>query len=344
MKRKIVILAEKRLGPTTSKMTNGAIRYLPDEVVAVIDSRYSGKTVQLVLGFGGSIPVVSSLEEALKFHPTSMLIGISPAGGEFPPEWYPVVIQALQNKLNIISGLHYFIGDVPEFKVLAEKYKVKIHDLRRNNQPEILARGLARNFKSKIILTVGTHGNIGKMTTTIEIVKYLQRAGISVDWLATGQIGILIKGKGTPLDAIKGDFLSGAVEAALIPMDGNSEYIFVEGQGSLQHLGYSSVALGLLHGSLPDAMILCHRTDLGISDYGVDTTDFRCAVDLNEKVLSFVKPSKVIAVSLNTYNLSEDRATKYIEAVQNSVELPVTDPVRFGAKILADAVLNYFGK
>jgi len=342
MKRRIVILAEKKLGPVTSKMANGAIRYLPEEIVAVIDSRYSGKTVEQVLGFGGIIPVVSSLEESLKFHPNSMLIGISPAGGEFPSEWYPLVIQALQNKLNIISGLHDFISDIPEFKVLAEKYNVKIRDLRKSEHPDILARGLARNFKSKIILTVGTHGNIGKMTATIEIVRYLQKTGISADWLATGQIGILIKGKGIPLDTIRGDFLSGAVESALVPLDGNFEYIFVEGQGSLQHLGYSSVSLGLLHGALPDAMILCHRTDLGISDYGVDTTDFRCAIDLNEKVVSFVKPSKVIAISLNTYNLSEERAIKYIESVQNNVGLPVTDPVRFGAKVLADAVLNYF--
>ena len=269
MKRKMVILAEKKLGPTTSKMANGALRYLPDEIVAVIDSRYAGKTVQQILGFGGIIPVVSSLEEALNFHPTSMLIGISPPGGEFPTEWYPVVIQALQNKLDIISGLHDFIGDVPEFKVLAEKYNVKIQDLRKNTRPDTLARGLARSFKSRIILTVGTHGNVGKMTATIEIVKYLHRTGVSADWLATGQIGILIKRKGIPLDAVRGDFLSGAVESALVPMDGNCKYLFVEGQGSLQHLGYSSVALGLLHGSLPDAMILCHRTDLGISDYGV---------------------------------------------------------------------------
>jgi D-glutamate N-acetyltransferase len=342
MKRRIVILAEKKLGPLTSKMANGVIRFLPEEVVAVVDSRYGGNTVQQVLDFGGTIPIVSTLEEALSFHPNTMLIGISPPAGEFPTDWYPLIIQALQNKLHIISGLHDLLGEIQEFKVLAEKYNVKITDLRKNTQAATLARGLARNFKSKIILTIGTHGNVGKMTSTIEMVKQLQKMGKSADWLATGQIGILIKGKGIPLDAIKGDFLSGAVESALAQLDGKYEYIIIEGQGSLQHLGYSSVSTALLHGSLPDAMILCHRTDVGITDYGIDTDNLHNAIALHENLLSFVKPAKVIAISLNTYNLSKNKAGELIESIHRNTGLAVTDPMRFDGKILAEAILEYF--
>lgn len=342
MKRKIVILAEKKFGPLTSKMANGAIRYLHDEVVAVIDSSNAGKTADDVLGFGGEIPVYGTLDESLRHNPNTLLIGISPPGGKFPSAWYPLVIKAIQNKLHIISGLHEMLGEIAEFKVLAEKYRVKISDLRKSKKADILARGIASKFRSKTILTVGTHGNVGKMTATIEMVKEMQERGKSADWLATGQIGILLKGKGIPVDSIKGDFISGNVEASIAAIDGNYEYIFIEGQGSIQHLGYSSVALGLLHGSLPDAMILCHRTDIGISDYGVNTNNMTEIIRLHEDMLSFVKPSKVIGICVNTYNLSNDKSMELIKEIKDKTGLPVTDPIKFGVKNLVDGILKYF--
>ena len=342
MKRRIIILAEKNFGPLTSKMANSAIRYLNDEIVAVIDSAHAGKTVEDVLGFGGDIPVYGILDEAFRHNPNTLLIGISPPGGKFPSAWYPLIINAIQNKLHIISGLHEFLSDIAEFTVLAEKYRVRIIDLRKNSNPNIISRGIARKFRSKIILTVGTHGNIGKMTTTIELVKEMQDRGKSADWVATGQIGILIKGKGVPVDSIKGDFISGNVEAAVASADGNYEYVFVEGQGSLQHMGYSAVALGLLHGTLPDAMILCHRMDVGVSEFGVNTDDLKRMVRIHEEMVSFVKPSKVVGICLNTYNLPEDKSREIIKEIQKDTGLPTTDPIKYGTGNIIDAMLNYF--
>ncbi len=342
MYKQIVILADKRFGPTTSKLANSVIRYLGYEVLAVIDSHHAGKTVQQVLGFGGEIPIYPDLEEALLFQPKTLIIGISPPGGQFPSDWYPVIISAIQNRMDIVSGLHEYLSDVVEFNVLADKYSVKLVDLRKFTGPHVLARGLAKNFRSKIILTVGTHGNVGKMTATIEVIKKLQEQGRSADWLPTGQIGILLKGRGIPADVIKGDFISGAVESSLARLDGNFEYLFVEGQGSLQHMAYSPVSLALLHGSLPDAMILCHRTDVGVSEYGINTDDLNASIEMNERMLAFVKPSKVVGISINTYNLSEDRARKVIADAEKQTGLPVTDPVRYDAGILADALVEYF--
>ncbi len=342
MKRKIAILADKKFGPLTSKMANGAIRYLQDEIIAVIDSSTAGKTVNDVLGFGGEIPIYGTLDETFRHNPNTLLIGISPPGGKFPSAWYPLVIKAIQNKLHIISGLHELLGDIAEFNVLAEKYRVRISDLRKSNKPDILARGIAKKFRSKTILTVGTHGNVGKMTATIEMVREMQERGKSADWLATGQIGKLIKGKGVPVDSIKGDFISGNVEASIAAIDGNYEYIFVEGQGSIQHLGYSAVALGLLHGSLPDAMILCHRTDIGVSDYGVNTNNLAEIIRLHEDMVSFVKPSKVIGLCINTYHLSNEKSTELINEIKGKTGLPVTDPIKFGTKNLVDGILKYF--
>jgi len=342
MKRRIVILAEKKFGPLTSKMANSAIRYLNEEIVAVIDSSNAGKTVEEVIGFGGEIPVYGILDEAFRHNPNTLLIGISPPGGKFPSAWYPLIINAIQNKLHIISGLHEFLSDIAEFTILAEKYRVRILDLRKHNKPNILSRGIARKFRSKIILTVGTHGNIGKMTTTIEMVKEMQERGKSADWIATGQIGILIKGKGIPIDSIKGDFISGNVEAAIASADGNYEYIFVEGQGSLQHLGYSAAALGLLHGTLPDAMILCHRTDIGVSEFGINTDDLKRIIRIHEEMVSFVKPAKVIGICLNTYNLSDDKSRAIIDEVEKDTGLPTTDPIKYGTAGIIDEMLKYF--
>jgi uncharacterized NAD-dependent epimerase/dehydratase family protein len=342
MKRRIVILAEKKFGPLTSKMANSAIRYLNEEIVAVIDSANAGKTVDDVLGFGGEIPVYGILDEAFRHNPNTLLIGISPPGGKFPAAWYPLIINAIQNKLHIISGLHEFLSDIAEFTVLAEKYRVRIIDLRKHNKPNILSRGIARKFRSKIILTVGTHGNIGKMTTTIELVKEMQERGKSADWVATGQIGILIKGKGIPIDSIKGDFISGNVEAAIASADGNYEYIFVEGQGSLQHLGYSAAALGLLHGTLPDAMILCHRTDVGVSEFGVNTDDLKRMIRIHEEMISFVKPAKVIGICLNTYNLPDEKSRAIIDEIEKDTGLPTTDPIKYGTGSIIDGMLKYF--
>jgi uncharacterized NAD-dependent epimerase/dehydratase family protein len=344
MKRRIAVLADKKLGPLTSKMANGAIRYLQQEIVGVIDSIHAGKTVDQVLGFGGDIPIYGTLDEVFRHNPNTLLIGISPPGGKFPSQWYPLVIKAIQNKLHIISGLHEFLGDIAEFTVLAEKYRVKIKDLRKNKKPDLLARVVAKKFRSKLILTVGTHGNVGKMTATIELVKDLQEKGKSADWLATGQIGILIKGKGVPVDSIKGDFISGNVESAVASIDGNYEYIFVEGQGSIQHLGYSPVALGILHGTLPDAMILCHRSDIGVSDYCVNTEDFSRIIQLHENMVSFVKPSKVIGICVNTYNLSEEKAEAAISHIQSQTGLPTTDPIRFGTDVVSREILKYFSR
>jgi D-glutamate N-acetyltransferase len=342
MKDRIVILADKKLGPVTSKMGNSAIRFAGEKIVAVIDRSKAGKVVQDVLGFGGDIPIHASLEETLAYEPNALLIGISPPGGALPSDWYSWIIEALQNKLNIISGLHEHLSDIAEFKLLADKYKVKIKDLRKYDGHDILAKGLAKNFRSKTVLTVGTHGNSGKMTATILMVKALQEMGRSAEWFATGQIGIFLQKRGIPLDAIKGDFISGILEHHLAKIDGNYEFLFVEGQGSLFHMAYSPVSLGIIHGCLPDAMILCHRPDIGVNDYGVDTGNLRKAIEINNAVASIAKPSKITGIALNTYNLSKEKSHQIIDETAKSTGLPTTDPVRFGSDVLVGSLIKHF--
>jgi uncharacterized NAD-dependent epimerase/dehydratase family protein len=342
MKKRIVIFADRKFDSISSKLAHVAIRYLNKQIVAIIDSSRSGRVVQDLLGYGGDIPIYSSLDETLQHDPNILLIGISTQGGKIPSEWYPLIIKAIQNRLNIISGLHEFVQDVAEFRVLAEKYNVKITDLQNYHHPKATALGTARNFRSKIILTVGTHTNVGKMVTTIELVKEMQKNSKSADWLATGQTGVFLKGKGIPIEMVSGKYISGIVENALKKVDGNFEYIFVEGQGSLQHFANSSIALGILHGCLPDAMILCHRTDAGLSEYKINTDDLDSIIKLNEQMISFIKPSKIIGISLFTHQLSEEKAGLIIKQVHKKFGLPVTDPLRFGVQPLLDGILDYF--
>jgi uncharacterized NAD-dependent epimerase/dehydratase family protein len=342
MKKRIVILAERKFDSLSSKMANVAIRYFNKQVVAIIDSSRSGKVVQDVLGYGGEIPIYSSLDETLQHDPNTLLIGVLTQGGKIPSDWYPLIIKAIQNRLNIINGLQEFVQNIAEFRVLAEKYNVKIIDLQNYSHPKITASGAARNFQSKIILTVGTHMNVGKMVTTIELVKEMLSSGKSADWLATGQAGIFLKGKGIPVEMINGKYISGTLENAIKKIDGNFEYIFIEGQGSLQYIANSSVALGILHGCLPDAMILCHRTDIGLSEYKMNTADLNAIIKLNEQMITFIKPSKVIGISLFTHQLSDDKAKLIIKEVEKKSGLAVTDPLRFGVQPLQKAIMDYF--
>jgi uncharacterized NAD-dependent epimerase/dehydratase family protein len=338
MKKQIVILAEKKLDPIISKMAVLAIRYLNEQIVAVIDSTNAGKRVQDVLGFGGDIPIYSSLDESLQHQPNTLIIGIIPRGGHVPSEWYPVMIKAIQNKLNIINGLQEFLAGIPEFSVLSKKYGTKIHDLKKYKEANVIAKGRAKKFRSKIVLTIGTNHNAGKLTTTIEMVKELQKMGKSADWLPTGQTGIMIKGKGIPLEMVRGYYISGEIESATAKIDGNYEYIVIQGQGALHNAAMAPVAMGLLQGTLPDAMVLCHR----YTENGSYKEYIKSLIHIYENIISYIKPAKIAAVSLNTYKLNDEKASNVVQELQAHLGLPVIDPIRFGARDLAAALVSYF--
>jgi uncharacterized NAD-dependent epimerase/dehydratase family protein len=338
MKKQIVILAEKKLDPIISKMAVVAIRYLTDQIVAVIDSTYAGKTVQEVLGFGGDIPIYSSLDESFRHQPNTLIIGVSPRGGSVPSEWYPVIIKAIQNRLNIISGLQESLASIPEFNVLSKKYGTKILDLKKTKESIVMAKGRAKNFRSKIVLTLGTNHNAGKLITTLELVKEFQRMGKSADWLPTGQTGIMIKGKGIPLEMVRGQNISGEIETATAKIDGNYEYIVIQGQGALHNAALAPVSMALLQGTLPDVMVLCHR----YTDNGPVREYIASLIPIYENILSYFKPAKIAAVSLNTYKLNDDKAMHVIQELSQQLHIPVTDPLRFGAQGLADTLVTYF--
>ncbi len=342
---RFLILADGDFGPMTSKTANSVIRYRPQQVVGVLDRELAGRTAQDVLGFGGAIPVVGSMQDGLALKPTAVLIGIAPAGGRLPPAWRDWLSEALDAGCELWSGLHTFLGDDPVLAAKAKAMGVAIHDVRRPPAMLQVAAGLAKDVDAYVVLTVGTDCNVGKMTAQLQLVDTLNARGVKTRFAATGQTGIFIEGWGVAVDAVIADFIAGAAEQVTLQGAREADIVLVEGQGSINHPGYSGVTLGLLHGACPDAMILCHQASREyIGDYRraawlriPPLVDY---VRLYEEISSAVHPSRVVGIALNTYDLDDVSARRACEEAQQATGLPCVDPVRFDVAPLVDALLH----
>jgi len=338
--RRFLILAEGNFGPLTSKTANACIRYTESEVAVVLDSTSAGKVVHDVLGFGGAIPIVATFEEAMRTQPNALLIGIAPAGGQFPAAWRTIVIDALRAKLDVWSGLHTMLGDDPEFAATAAASGATIRDLRRAPADLDVSYGRVRDVESTVVLTVGTDCNIGKMTTQLQVQDAVRKLGHRVSFAATGQTGILIDGRGIAVDAVVADFIAGAAERLTIEASHDADIVLVEGQGSLIHPAYSGVTLGLIHGSLPHAMVLCAQPSRKTVHRNpwVPIPSLPKMITLYEQATTYLRHAPVIAIALNTFDLNDDEAAAAIEHVTTETGLPVTDPVRFDPAPIAGAI------
>jgi uncharacterized NAD-dependent epimerase/dehydratase family protein len=340
---RFLILADGDFGPMTSKTANSVIRYLPERTVGVLDRRHAGKTAQDILGFGGRIPVVGSMREGLTLGPSAVLVGIAPQGGRLPDEWRGWLAEALDGGCDLWSGLHTFLADDPLLAAKAKAGGRSIVDLRRPPADLPVASGAAKMVEPYVVLTVGTDCNVGKMTAQLQLARQLNASGLRTRFVATGQTGIMIEGWGIAVDAVVADFIAGAAEVITLKGAEGADVVLVEGQGSINHPGYSGVTLGLLHGSCPDAMILCHQPSRRfIGDYRkaawLELPPLGDYVRLYETTANLVHPSRVVGIALNTYDLSDDEAREACRTAREETGLPATDPVRFDAGPLLDAL------
>ena len=343
MSARYLILADGSFGPLTSKTANACIRYSPDRVAAVLDATQAGRTAEQVLGFGGAIPVVATLEEGLAHAPTAVLVGIAPAGGRLPQPWIDVLEQALDRGLDVWSGLHTFLADEPALAAAALRSGATIHDLRRPPTDLDVANGRVRAVDATVVLTVGSDCNIGKMTTQLQLRDAMRARGSRVAFAATGQTGILVEGWGIAVDAVVADFIAGAAERLTVQGAQDADVVLVEGQGSIIHPSYSGVTYGLLHGSLPHAMVLCHqpsRVAINRCEW-VPIPPLAELVRMHEAVAAPLRPAPVIAIALNTYDLSDEEARAAIVAAERETGLPATDPVRFDPSPIVDAIERF---
>jgi uncharacterized NAD-dependent epimerase/dehydratase family protein len=332
--RRYAVLAEGWFANRSAKTAHGLVRYGKDEVVVIMDSTLAGQRVADVLpGLGRDAPIVGTLEEALEFSPTSVLVGLAPAGGRLPAEWMETLRDAAEAGLEIVSGLHQRLA--PEFPGRP------VWDVREPPEGIPLFSGEGFEVGPRVALTVGTDSAIGKMTATLEIGRVASEAGLSAEFVPTGQTGVVIAGWGLCVDAVVSDFVAGASEQLVLEAAKTSpDLILVEGQGSLGHPAYSGVTLGLMHGSCPDCLILCSADPQEEVFRGVPRPSPGSVARLYEEVASLIKPAPVVAVSLNTSRLDEKEAQELISAVADETGLPTADPFRSSAAPILEAILE----
>jgi uncharacterized NAD-dependent epimerase/dehydratase family protein len=338
--RRLLILAEGfSADPHYGKTARGVLRYRPDEVVAILDSQRAGETQD-------SFPIVGSVNEALCFNPTAALVGVATEGGRFPPAWRELLRSCIAKGLDIESGLHEFISDDPELSELAQRYGVHLRDLRKPPADLNVPTGANLTHGSTVVLTVGSDCAIGKMSVALELDAEARRLGLASQFVPTGQTGMAIAGWGMSVDAVVADFIAGAAERVVLEgVARGGEILWVEGQGSLLHPGYSGVTLGLIHGAAPHAYVLCHLAGLKVVD---DDDRFPMPplpelVELHERISLLARPAKVAAVALNTRLLDEEAARAAIAAAGEETGLPTDDPVRFGPERITRSVLEAVG-
>ena len=334
--RRILILGEGfSHDPHYGKTMRGIVRYGPDPVVAVLDSARAGESHE-------GIPIVGTVEDALRFDPTVAVVGVATQGGRFPPAWRELLKACIVNGLAVESGLHEFVSEDPELTGLAHRHGVELRDLRKPPEGLNVPTGANLELAARIVLTVGSDCAIGKKTVAVELDLEARRRGLRSVFVPTGQTGIAIAGWGIAVDAVVADFLAGAAERLVVEgVERGGELLFVEGQGSLVHPMYSGVTLGLVHGSAPHAFVLCHRA--GSTEIegcpGHVIPPLRELVDLHERISLPRRRAVVACIALNTAGLVEADARDAIVAAGDETGLPADDPVRFGAGYLLDSIL-----
>jgi len=272
-----------------------------------------------------------------------MVIGVANTGGVIAESWKPLLLEALEAGLDLISGMHSKLGDVPSLREAATRLRRQLIDIRVPPRNIPIATGSKRSGKR--LLTVGTDCALGKKYTALSIARAMRQRGIEADFRATGQTGILIAGRGMPMDAVVADFEAGAAEM-LSPDAAPEHWDVIEGQGSLFHPAYAAVSLGLLHGSQPDVIVVCHEPGrlrvMGHEDYALPSLE--AAIDLNLRLGQRTNPAiRCAGISLNTSKLDADAARELLASESRRLGLPVADPIRGGTELqqLVDACLAH---
>jgi uncharacterized NAD-dependent epimerase/dehydratase family protein len=281
-----------------------------------------------------------SANEAAAHGIKTMIIGVVNDGGFIAENWVPPIVSALEAGLDVASGLHDRMDSVPAIATAAARYKQDLIEVRQ--PPNTFKPGTGQKRSGRRLLTVGTDCAVGKKYTALAIEQSMRKRGLRADFRATGQTGIFISGRGVAIDSVVADFISGAAEW-LSPANGPDHWDIIEGQGSLFHPAYAGVTLGLVHGSQPDAMVVCHDAKrhaiMGLDRYAIP--DYRHCIDTYLSAARLTNPrARVVGISLNTSHLQESQARDLLTVTANNTGLPCCDPIRFGVEAIVDHLLD----
>jgi len=339
--RRMLLLADGRFDAADAKTAVCLAMYAPRDVVAVVDASRAGHTVRDVTGLDCDAPVLADVAAALRLRPEVAVLGVAPTGGVLSAADRAALAACLRAGVDVVSGLHVFLEDDAELVEIAARHGARVWDVRRVPETRRVSTGAGCRTGASVVLTVGSDCGAGKMTAALELDRAVRARGIRSTWAATGQTGMILRGRGVSVDRVVSDFVGGAVEALVNEEGANADVVFVEGQGALMHPGYGPVTLGLLYGSMPDAMVLVHVP--GRARYKRFDTSIPPLSDViagYETVMRPFKPSRVVAVALNTRALDHSQARDALQETHATTGLPVTDVVRFGCDPILDALTD----
>ena len=337
-----VVLAEGVFGTTYGKTANGLVRYTKRfRVVAVIDSTKAGSDAGTVLaGKEKGIPIVSTVEEGIQLGARTLVVGVATDGGYIPDEYRKFISDAIIKGLNIVSGLHEFISDDPEFSALAAKHGSYITDVRklfRDIKPPYT--GQIKEVTALKIAVLGTDSAIGKRTTAVNLNNALKEKGVPTAMVGTGQTAWMQGFKHTVVvDSMINDFIPGGLESMTVEAwkEENPEIIFIEGQGSVLHPAYPG-SFEIIGACRPEAIILQHAPKRKFFDGFPDIPipDLQKYID----ILELLSGHKVIAISLNREGMTEDEVREEIKQLESRFGIPVFDPLNLNI----DAIMSIIG-
>ena len=310
-----------------AKTAIGVKQWAPDLCVGQL--RFEGCAADL------GLPDMT-VEEAAKAGCKTMVIGVANRGGRISESWEATIVEALEHGMDVAAGLHRRLADLPTAGKVAKQKGRQLHDLRHPTREFDVASGHRRTGKR--LLTIGTDVSVGKMYTSLALAAEMKARGMNADFRATGQTGIFIVGDGVSVDAVVADFISGAAEW-LSPDNDDDHWDVVEGQGSLYHTSYAGVTLGLIHGSQPDALVVCHdaarKTARGLGDKPLPSLEQ--VIEAGLWAARNVNPdAKVVGIAINTKSLDDAGAKAYLAEVSGRLDLPACDPVRTGVAAIVD--------
>lgn len=335
--QRLALYMEGNLTTDPGKMGFGILRYSENPIACVIDSTHAGQQVEDVIKTPGSCPVVASVDAAAALGADVFVLGIAPPGGLIPASWYPVIDRAVELGMCVVNGLHDLLA--PRYRVLPAGQWV--WDVRLEPDDLGVGYGKAAQLTNRRVLMIGTDMAVGKMTAGLEIWRAARARGVRTGFVATGQIGIVLTGAGVPLDAIRVDYATGAIEREVLAR-ADDDLVIVEGQGALCHPASTST-LPLLRGACPTHLVLCCRagqTHLRrLAEVAIPPLApyIRLYEDLAETCGTFARPLTA-GIAVNTAHLDDDEAREAVARIAEETGLPTTDPVRYGADALVDAL------
>ena len=319
--------------PLNAKTGAGIVHWRPDQCAGQM--RFADCPVDLGLP---DMTIADATEAGVK----TVVIGVAPVGGEIPDHWVPQLTELAAAGMNIAAGLHTKLTDINDLVAAANKSGADLIDVRI--PPKHLPVGDGRPRSGKRVLMVGTDCAVGKKYSALALHRELDRRGLKTTFRATGQTGIMIAGEGMPIDSVVADFISGAAEV-LSPDNDDDHWDVIEGQGSLLSPSYSGVSLGLLHGSQPDAIVLCHdaeRTEVCDTGGHYPIPELDEVIDDALRLARRARPGCFCAgVSVNTSKMNDFDRDNYLSKLQNELGLPCVDPIAIGMSPIANFLLKY---